>query len=366
MNAKRFRYMVLVALLVTVPASAQWYVQSQRAYDSAWVKTPHKFLDAQQARQFATFQCGLGNGANVRNVRITGPGQDNVIPCSTLHAQPATHLPPPPSKTSPALKPGLPGTMISVPIPGASPANVIKALADKLTTAISPAPVSTTVPAITKAVTSTPSTAGLDLIGLRLGMSPSVAEQAVRRHMPVGWVYIRDRTKSPGPASTYESLKGFLAADLSEIVLLYFEPSLTQGVLVAVRRHSMLGKSISPAALETVLVQKYGLPTFARNNNWVWGKSSGCSASGVGLLQIQALTFIEGTPRNDRTFRDTIATGLDLATHDKRPPPALYEHCGPVLWVLKPATGVMTTLADQKFAAANWAPERFDASDITF
>jgi hypothetical protein len=207
----------------------------------------------------------------------------------------------------------------------------------------------------------------LDVVGLRLGMSPAEVDRIIRNQTPVGWVYVRDRTKRPTVASTYEWMKGYLAADLSEIVLTYYEPSLDDGVLVAVRRHSMIGKRIAHATVENALVQKYGAPAVTGSNSWVWGRPSGCSTSGTGALGLISLRFIEGTPRSDRAFQDVLATGLDLATYGSQGPPDRYARCGPVLAALwAPHNGVMTTLADQHFATTRRAPERFDNAAVAF
>jgi hypothetical protein len=144
-------------------------------------------------------------------------------------------------------------------------------------------------------------------------------------------------------------MKAYVAADLSEVVLVYFEPSTTEGKVVAVRRRSMIGQNVAAGPLGAALLQKYGTPAVAKNDNWVWGNPGGCSASGTGVLSLRDLKLVEGSARSDKPFQQAVGSALDLATHDAVSADR-YASCGPVLHVLRDTRGVTTTLVDQKFA----------------
>lgn len=239
------------------------------------------------------------------------------------------------------------GKLISVSIVGPDGATIGKFPAE----AFPKAEARPQAPASAKSASSAPpapASAPLDVVGLRLGMSPATADKAVRAHMAVGWIYGRERAETAA-ATPYQAMKAYVAADLSEVVLIYFEPLTTTGTVVAMRRHSMIGQSIDAGALEAALLQKYGKPAVAKNGNWVWGRPGGCSASGTGILSLRNLKLIEGAARTDKAFQQVIASALDLATYDAVKPER-YASCGPVLHVLKGKKGVMTTLVDQKSA----------------
>ncbi|MGB3810888.1 MAG: hypothetical protein WA943_12390 [Parvibaculum sp.] len=193
-----------------------------------------------------------------------------------------------------------------------------------------------------------PATPELDVIGLRLGMPVAAADKAIGAHMTVGWIYSRERTGTAA-ATPYQPMKAYIAADLSEVVLAYFEPSTTGGTIVAVRRRSMIGQNVPAETLDAALRQKYGDAAVARNDNWVWGKPGGCSASGTGIISPDDLKLIEGKARSDRAFLDVVASALDLATYETVTPKR-YASCGPVLHVLRDKKGVTTTLVDQRLA----------------
>lgn len=252
------------------------------------------------------------------------------------------------------------GKLISVSIVGPDGATIGKFPAEAFPKAETrpQAPVSTKSASATPAPPA-PALAALDVVGLRLGMSPADAEKTVRAHMAVGWIYGRERAETAA-ATPYQAMKAYVAADLSEVVLVYFEPSTTTGTVVAMRRHSTIGQNIDAGDLEAALLQKYGKPAVAKNGNWVWGKPSGCSASGTEVLSLRNLKLIEGAARTDQAFQQVIASALDLATYEAVKPER-YASCGPVLHVLKSKKGVMTTLVDQKTAMGQLATKSKEA-----
>lgn len=364
MYARQRSSAFVMVLLFSAPASVQWFYHYQHADTGAWVKIPHVFKEESEALKFAR-----NHGCprmNTRAVKIQGPGKETVYQCAALTGSSAPLPVNGPKVTSPALAP--PPT--SSPKPGfitsgmpdlkalrRNPVDAIRRIAEGLPSA----PVDVK-PAVTHAI----APSALDIVGIHLGMSPSASDKAVRAHMPVGWVYVRNRPRAATAAITYEWMKGYVAGDLSEVIVLYFEPSLTQGVLVGVRRFSMLGKKVDPVILEAALVQRYGRPSHARGSTWSWGNPAGCSASGTGSLHVQDLKFMEGSARSDRQFKTVIASALDLA--DYAPPNREYfKGCGPVLQVLRTGNnGVMATLVDQKYTMDHLAVTRYDGTAIEF
>jgi hypothetical protein len=155
------------------------------------------------------------------------------------------------------------GKLISVSIVGPDGATIGKFPAE----AFPEAEARPQTPVSTKSASATPAPsepAALDVVGLRLGMSPVATEETVRAHMAVGWIYGRERAETAA-ATPYQAMKAYVAADLSEVVLVYFEPSATTGTVVAMRRHSMIGQNIDAGDLEAALLQKYGKPAVAKN-----------------------------------------------------------------------------------------------------
>lgn len=362
MYARQRSFAFAIVLLLSAPASAQWFNHYQNADTGAWVKIPHVFNNESEALRIARNSCPT---MNIRAAKIVGPGKETVYQCAELTGSSAPLPVNGPKATSPALAPPPPSSskpgFITSGMPDLkalrrNPVDAIRRIAEGLPSA----------PVAKPAATHATAPSALDIVGIRLGMSPSASDKAVRAHMPVGWVYVRNRPRTETAAITYEWMKGYVAGDLSEVIALYFEPSMTQGVLVGVRRFSMLGKKVDPVILEAALVQRYGRPSHARGSTWSWGNPAGCSASGTGSLHVQDLKFMEGSARSDRQFKTVIASALDLAEY--APPKREYfKGCGPVLQVLRTGNnGVMTTLVDQKYTMDHLAATRYDDTAIDF
>lgn len=382
MHARGTSYALLIAaLLFAAPASAQWVVHV-RDQTGQWKRAPDTRLPTEdlaynQARRMCIHAVQAIASRTQQYVppavKIVAPGNDpgqaRVIPCeelvapSTLHPSPSavgTHSSTAPSPASVATPVMQPSRLPSLDDLKRNPIDAIRRWAGSPTTGTAPADRPAT-------ITQTPASSTFDVVGVRLGMAPAAADAAVRDHMPVGWVYVRDRSKKTTRARIYESMKGYIANDLSEVILVYFEPSLADGTLVGVRRFSMIGKKVDPAMIEAALVQKYGRPSVAKNNNWTWGQPSGCMATEVGSLKLNDVKFVEGTARSDQQFKQVIATALDLAKYGAPVKREYWDACRPVLYVLKSANnGVMTTLVDQKFTMSHLAAERHDDAAIAF
>ena len=404
MSTPRTLLILATALLFAPPVFAQWTVHVQDQ-TGAWeeLQVPDREKDGviteSEARARAGRYCIHRSVPHhdprmrVAAVKIVGPGlspdQARSLSCDELGEIMGEDLTrhdraSPQSSTSPAPDAAVATDSRAVAQPPAlpnlndvsrNPGQAIRGWLNKLASGATEAPPIATpsgtaqpVPGAAMAIPPRSDTSSLfDVVGLRLGMASADTDRIVRGHMQVGWVFVRDRNRFPSRANTYESMKGYLAGDLSEAILVYFEPSLSNGTLVGVRRFSMIGQKVDPGALETALVQKYGPPAVARNDNWVWGQPAGCSASGTGVLEPQALKFLEGPARTDPAFRQAIATALDLATYNTAVDREYWARCAPVLAILRSANnGVMTTLVDQKFTMDKLAPESYDAGAMEF
>lgn len=146
---------------------------------------------------------------------------------------------------------------------------------------------------------------GPDMVGLRLGMTMSQAENIVRRHMQVGWV----ATLRPGilGANNAKFIRGmpkiFIARNEREVIILLSHPKAGNRVL-GVRRLLMLpGHGLDPAALKRKLKAKYG-PT-STPGTLTWGGDSKCVANWRGVA-MGAFKFADGNdPTKPATFRDS-------------------------------------------------------------
>ena len=106
---------------------------------------------------------------------------------------------------------------------------------------------------------------GLDLVGIRLGMSFEDAEQAIRNHMKVGRVLqgrrAFDETEKNGQIKPLDSGELFVSADESDAIAIIDEPPAAKGrVMEAWRRVLTPSGSVPQANVVIELENKYGKP----------------------------------------------------------------------------------------------------------
>jgi len=121
---------------------------------------------------------------------------------------------------------------------------------------------------------------GLDVVGLKLGMTMEQAEQAVRSHMTVGQVLVQDRANAmeaiTGGFRKFSSNKVFISDDYNEMIILYDEPPAAKGVVVGITRQMRFPEGQATASgVMTQLKQKYGAPDWVSSGgDAAWGKGA--------------------------------------------------------------------------------------------
>lgn len=108
---------------------------------------------------------------------------------------------------------------------------------------------------------------GPDVLGIQLGMEMEEAEAIIREHMTVGQVLVRDRQFNPrfasGEFGAFSSSRLFVADDMSELIVLYDEPPVAEGVVMGVTRQWAFPKAqVTIGWLLGELRKKYG------DQNW--------------------------------------------------------------------------------------------------
>ena len=106
---------------------------------------------------------------------------------------------------------------------------------------------------------------GLDLVGVRLGMSFEDAEKAIRNHMKVGRVLqgrrAFDAAETSGQIKPLDSGELFISADESDVIAILDEPPAAKGrVMAAWRRVLTPDGSVAQADIVVQLEKKYGKP----------------------------------------------------------------------------------------------------------
>ena len=119
--------------------------------------------------------------------------------------------------------------------------------------------------------------AGLDILGVRLGMSFAEAERIVRDHMNVGRVLVADRKRQLGLVSgevrPYSSGRMFVSADETEIITIFDEPPAMPETVLGIWRMMRLPRgSIDPVALRAQVAGRYGEPNLVEEVSPMGGK----------------------------------------------------------------------------------------------
>ena len=106
---------------------------------------------------------------------------------------------------------------------------------------------------------------GLDLVGVRLGMSFEDAEKAIRNHMEVGRVLqgrrAFDAAEKSGQIKPLDSGELFLSADESDAIAILDEPPAAKGRVMAAWRRVLTPEGSAPQANIVIQIEKkYGKP----------------------------------------------------------------------------------------------------------
>ena len=106
---------------------------------------------------------------------------------------------------------------------------------------------------------------GLDLVGVRLGMSFEDAEKAIRNHMQVGRVLqgrrAFDAAEKSGQIKPLDSGELFLSADESDVIAILDEPPAAKGRVMAAWRRVLTPEGSAPQANIVIQIEKkYGKP----------------------------------------------------------------------------------------------------------
>ena len=117
---------------------------------------------------------------------------------------------------------------------------------------------------------------GLDIVGLRVGMSFDEADKIIREHMDVGTVKFADRKWNSqaafGNVQAFTSGVLYESKDRNERIVLYDEkPSAQDVVLGIVRTVAWPKGQVSAADVSASLTNKYGQPADATGEGAVWG-----------------------------------------------------------------------------------------------
>jgi hypothetical protein len=129
---------------------------------------------------------------------------------------------------------------------------------------------------------------GPDVIGIRLGMSMSQAENIVRSHMQVGWI-IGPKGSLPYASEQVRGVpKIFIARNGSEAVILASNPAVSDRVL-GVRRVLFMDHPVDSATLQGKLYDKYGQPS--QQGGLIWGDDRTCATYWAPLPNV---AYIEG------------------------------------------------------------------------
>ena len=127
---------------------------------------------------------------------------------------------------------------------------------------------------------------GLDLVGVRLGMSFEDAEQAIRNHMKVGRVLqgrrAFDAAEKSGLIKPLDSGELFVSADESDMIAILDEPPSAKGrVMAAWRRVLTPAGSVDPAEIYAGLEKKYGKPGKFPQYPQSWYRLTGSACTGL-------------------------------------------------------------------------------------
>ncbi|PTB04014.1 hypothetical protein C6V82_06055 [Halomonas urumqiensis] len=125
---------------------------------------------------------------------------------------------------------------------------------------------------------------GPDVLGIQLGMSIDEAEAIIRDHMTVGHVLVRDRKLDPrfasGEFETFSSSRLFVADDMSELIVLYDEPPVAEGVVMGVTRQLAFPKGqVTTGLLLGELRKKYGEENWSDENHLKVGWGDGFASA---------------------------------------------------------------------------------------
>ena len=117
---------------------------------------------------------------------------------------------------------------------------------------------------------------GLDMIGLRLGMSFDEADRIIREHMDVGLALVADRSWSPyaatGQFRVFTSGRVYESADGREVIAIYDEPPSAPGVVMGAIRQVVFEKGkVKPGQVFASIQKKYGTPTHTDGVTMAWG-----------------------------------------------------------------------------------------------
>jgi peptidoglycan hydrolase-like protein with peptidoglycan-binding domain len=155
--------------------------------------------------------------------------------------------------------------------------------------------------------------AHMDLLGVRLGMSVKEAEAALRAHQKVETVYRFSAAPSPrqvGAGTYFEPYNRgllFIANEGKDVIALFFQ---NENSVIGISRR-MLANDLKNDSLTTALTKKYGKPTHATNNGWIWGQTEkGSTCAGDGNIDARSkLELVEGQPVANVTYK---AAGISV------------------------------------------------------
>ena len=127
---------------------------------------------------------------------------------------------------------------------------------------------------------------GLDLVGVRLGMSFEDAEQAIRNHMKVGRVLqgrrAFDAIEKSGQIKPLDSGELFISADENDMIAILDEPPSAAGrVMAAWRRVLTPAGSVDPTKIYAGLEKKYGKPGKFPQYPQSWYRLTGSACTGL-------------------------------------------------------------------------------------
>jgi hypothetical protein len=139
-------------------------------------------------------------------------------------------------------------------------------------------------------------TAGMDLLGVQLGMTSEVAEKLLRSNPKLTALYkfSEDPEREPQQFQPYRNGRIFVFSDGGDIVYLYY--SKDDKVIAVARRVSEEGLTLR--TLKQSLIEKYGVPISETSTQFLWADAeievSTCSGGGAFSHQV-VLELREGT-----------------------------------------------------------------------
>ncbi len=175
---------------------------------------------------------------------------------------------------------------------------------------------------------------GLDVVGLRLGMTFDEADRIIREHMEVGTFLTADRGWSERAASgdiaPYTSGRLYESADEREIIILHDEPPAAPGVVLGIVRQVAFPKrSVRPTQVFASLRKKYGA-TKPGDDLLSWGETDSRCVPSRDESQQQSI-WRESDGRLSEWSRDTL---LFAGSGNRTPRPGSsigrqdLMHCG--------------------------------------